>query len=82
MVLHRAETHAFFWQLLASVPIAYLLALSTRSTALFKHYRGGELDITTQGFSKADQIRAFSKGFYALSDDGRYLSITDLRMAH
>ncbi len=35
MVLHRAETHAFFWQLLASVPIAYLLARVSRSTALF-----------------------------------------------
>ena len=35
MVLHRAETHAFFWQLLASFPIAYLLARVTRSSELF-----------------------------------------------
>ncbi|MDH5601091.1 MAG: metal-dependent hydrolase [Gammaproteobacteria bacterium] len=38
MVLHRAETHAFFWQLLASFPIAYLLSLATRSSGLFKHW--------------------------------------------
>lgn len=31
MVLHRAETHAFFWQLLTSPLIAYLLALFSRS---------------------------------------------------
>lgn len=38
MVLHRAETHAFFWQLLASFPIAYLLTLVTRSSGLFKQW--------------------------------------------
>ncbi len=233
MVLHRAETHAFFWQLLASVPIAYLLALATRSTRLFRrwwlmatlglfthaildgltiygtqlalpfsdhpfglgslfiidplytlplllgllctamcrsqnrrrwnglglalstlyagwavgaqahvtqrvmatpeaeglsasqvlvtptpfntvlwrivlrhegsyqegfyslldplkapgrpirftrHDRGGGLEAVTQDYPKANQVRAFSKGFYALSDDGRYVSISDLRM--
>lgn len=233
MVLHRAETHAFFWQLLASVPIAYLLALLTRSTRLYKRWwlmtalglfthaildgltiygtrlalpfsdhpyglgslfvidplytlplllgllltailrspnrrrwnalglmlstlyagwavgaqmyvtervmatpqakgldanqvlvtptpfntvlwrivlrqegsyqegyyslldpmnapdrpirfrrydRGAELEAATQGFAKANQIRFFSRGFYALSDDGRHISISDLRM--
>ena len=45
-----------------------------------RHDRGAEFDAATQGFTKANQIRAFSKGFYALSNDGRYISITDLRM--
>ena len=35
MVLHRAETHAFFWQALASPLIALGLAAATRSRALF-----------------------------------------------
>ncbi|NNJ92217.1 MAG: metal-dependent hydrolase, partial [Gammaproteobacteria bacterium] len=38
MVLHRAETHAFFFQLIAAFPIAYLLALVTRSQGLFRHW--------------------------------------------
>ena len=38
MVLHRAETHAFFWQLLASFPIAYLLTYITKTSALFKQW--------------------------------------------
>jgi len=38
MVLHRAETHAFFYQLLASFPIAYLLTLVSRSQGLFRHW--------------------------------------------
>jgi len=36
MVLHRAETHAFFWQALASPLVAYLLALLTRSREDFR----------------------------------------------
>jgi inner membrane protein len=42
--------------------------------------RGAELDRQTAGFADANLIRAFSKGFYALSDDGRRIRITDLRM--
>lgn len=42
--------------------------------------RGAELEEATAGFASANQVRAFSKGFYALSDDGRYAYITDLRM--
>lgn len=42
--------------------------------------RGMKLDEATQGVIKADQIRQFSKGFYALSSDGRYATISDLRM--
>ena len=38
MVLHRAETHAFFWQFLASFPIAYLLMLVTRTSGHFRHW--------------------------------------------
>jgi len=34
MVLHRAETHAFFWQALAAPVIAFLLATITRSRDL------------------------------------------------
>jgi len=45
-----------------------------------RHPRGAELDAATGDFSKANQIRKFSKGFYSLSDDGRFTSITDLRM--
>ena len=50
-------------------------------TIRFTRYeRGMELDEATQDFFKANQIRELSKGFYALSDDGRFISITDLRM--
>lgn len=42
--------------------------------------RGKELDRRTTDFEDANLIRAFSKGFYALSDDGRRIRITDLRM--
>jgi inner membrane protein len=42
--------------------------------------RGAALDRRTLGFVDADLVRAFSKGFYALGDDGRFIHITDLRM--
>ncbi|MGD8957289.1 MAG: metal-dependent hydrolase [Chromatiaceae bacterium] len=42
--------------------------------------RGAELDRRTVGLGGSDHIRAFSKGFYALVDDGRFIRITDLRM--
>ncbi len=42
--------------------------------------RGARLDRATVDFANANMIREFSKGFYAVSDDGRYLRITDLRM--
>ena len=42
--------------------------------------RGAELDRRTIGLGGSDSIRAFSKGFYALVDDGRFVRITDLRM--
>jgi len=38
MVLHRAETHAFFWQLFAAFPMAGLLALLSRSRQLFRRW--------------------------------------------
>jgi len=50
-------------------------------TIHFEHYpRGPELEQATAGFDDANLIREFSKGFYALSDDGRRIRITDLRM--
>lgn len=42
--------------------------------------RGAELEQRTAAFDDANLIRDFSKGFYALKDDGRRLRITDLRM--
>lgn len=42
--------------------------------------RGGALEAETAGFDKANMIRDFSHGFYALADDGKRVSITDLRM--
>ena len=42
--------------------------------------RGGGLEGRTADFADANLIRAFSKGFYALSDDGHQVRITDLRM--
>lgn len=42
--------------------------------------RGAELERHTAGFVEADMIRDFSKGFYALHDDGHRIHITDLRM--
>jgi inner membrane protein len=45
-----------------------------------EYKRGAALDLSTRDFVKANQIRKFSKGFYSMADDGRYISITDLRM--
>jgi inner membrane protein len=45
-----------------------------------QHPRGGELESRTADFTSANMIRDFSKGFYALSDDGERVRITDLRM--
>jgi inner membrane protein len=45
-----------------------------------RHPRGSELEAKTAGFASANLIRDFSKGFYALRDDGRQVRITDLRM--
>ena len=45
-----------------------------------QHDKGKQLEAVTRDFVKANQIRNFTKGFYALSDDGRYIIITDLRM--
>lgn len=42
--------------------------------------RGGNLEARTQDFAAAQLIRDFSKGFYALQDDGNKVWITDLRM--
>ena len=44
------------------------------------HPRGASHEPGTASLPAANLIRAFSKGFYALSDDGRYVTITDLRM--
>jgi inner membrane protein len=45
-----------------------------------RHDRGSEHEDATAAFAGANLVRAFSKGFYALSDDGRFARITDLRM--
>jgi inner membrane protein len=42
--------------------------------------RGSRLERRTADFADANLIREFSKGFYALSDDGQQVRITDLRM--
>ena len=44
------------------------------------HDRGHEHEAATALFVGANLVRDFSKGFYALADDGRYAYITDLRM--
>ena len=44
------------------------------------HPRGAEWDRRTADFADADLIRVFSKGFYAIVDDGHRVRITDLRM--
>lgn len=41
--------------------------------------RGSELESKTRDFAAANLIRDFSQGFYALSDDGHIVRITDLR---
>jgi inner membrane protein len=51
-----------------------------RAVAFRQLPRGAALDRRTAGFVEADMIRDFSKGFYALHDDGHQLHITDLRM--
>jgi inner membrane protein len=45
-----------------------------------KFQRRDDLDRRTRDFADANLIRAFSKGFYSLADDGRHIQITDLRM--
>ena len=52
----------------------------TRTIRFDHHPRGAALDARTAQFADANLIRAFSKGFYALTDDGRQVRITDLRM--
>ncbi|MCB1801356.1 MAG: metal-dependent hydrolase [Gammaproteobacteria bacterium] len=42
--------------------------------------RGGKLEDATRDFASANLVRDFSKGFYSLTDDGRVVRITDLRM--
>lgn len=42
--------------------------------------RGAALETRTGEFVSANLIREFSKGFYRLADDGRRITITDLRM--
>jgi len=51
-----------------------------RAIRFREHDRGGRYEIRTAGFEGANMIREFSKGFYALADDGDYATITDLRM--
>lgn len=74
VLLREDSYHEGFYSLLDP------LADPGRPIRFTRHTRGQELEATTRGIGKADQIRAFSKGFYALDDDGRYVSITDLRM--
>jgi inner membrane protein len=45
-----------------------------------RYDRGGDLEAQTADFTSANLVRHFSKGFYALDDDGRFVYITDLRM--
>lgn len=45
-----------------------------------RYDRGEPIDRRSRDFDNTNLIRAFSKGFYTVSDDGRYVSITDLRM--
>jgi inner membrane protein len=42
--------------------------------------RGQPLEVRTADFADANLVREFSKGFYALADDGHRVRITDLRM--
>lgn len=52
----------------------------TRPIRFERFSRGAELERATGEFQDANLIREFSKGFYALSDDGHQVRITDLRM--
>ncbi|MCB1772073.1 MAG: metal-dependent hydrolase [Gammaproteobacteria bacterium] len=45
-----------------------------------RHDRGSRHEEATAAFAGANLVREFSRGFYALSDDGRYAYVTDLRM--
>lgn len=56
------------------------LTMPDSSIKFTKYDRGMKLDEATQDFIKANQVRNFSKGFYALSSDEQYATITDLRM--
>ncbi len=56
------------------------LVAADRPLKFTQYDRGRNLEARTREFDYANAIRDFSKGFYVLADDGRYLSISDLRM--
>lgn len=73
VIREENQYHEGFYSLLD--PFTGVTSLGFRT-----HDRGGHLEARSAQLPAANQIRAFSKGFYGLRDDGRYLYITDLRM--
>ena len=71
---HQDSYHEGFYALLDP------LVEGERPIRFTEHDRGGRYEAKSRDYAEANMIREFSKGFYALSDDGRYLYITDLRM--
>jgi inner membrane protein len=74
VLMHDAHYYEGFYSLLDAA------AAPGRGLDFRRLPRGADLDRRTAGFVEADMIREFSKGFYALHDDGQRLHITDLRM--
>ena len=74
VLMHEDSYHEGFYSLLDP------LSNPQKPMRFHQRPRGAALDRATAQLPKAQQIRDFSRGFYALSDDGRFISISDLRM--
>ncbi len=74
VLMHEDRYEEGFYSLLDPI------VAGDRPLEFAQHDRGNKLDERTRDFDYANAIRDFSKGFYVLADDGRYLSISDLRM--
>jgi len=85
LLVTPAPLNTVLWRMVAMTPTHYLeghygLLDDDRQITWTVHDRGSDLESAVAGHAGAQRIRAFSHGFYSLSQaDGRYF-ITDLRM--
>ena len=85
LLVTPAPLNTVLWRMVAMTPTHYLeghygLLDDDRQITWTVHDRGADLEAAVAGHAGAQRIRAFSHGFYSLSQaDGSYF-ITDLRM--
>lgn len=85
LLVTPAPFNTVLWRLVAMTPTHYLeghygLLDDDRRITWTVHDRGADLEAAVAGHDGAQRIRAFSHGFYSLSQDGGRYLITDLRM--